>query len=940
MGKLEDRLEPFLAGARTQSGEQRMRCPLPDHDDSEASASVNWVKGLWHCMGCGEGGTLKKLLSRMGTPETNGADGDVIDLDSRRKGKRKQQDPIGQVEPLTEAKVEKYKRYLRSKPALLKYLTDGRGLTLETLDRFDIGFDEHRGRYVIPIRDGSGSLVNFRRYSRSDRPKFKNAFGHGNPPRLYPAESLEADTVVLAEGEWDALLTIQHGWHAVTGTHGSTTWEPEWNQQLAGKKIYICYDNDKVGRIGAKKASLSLRHHAAEVHVINLPVDEEKQDLTDWWQDYEGKGGRSLADLFGRSTPVPRRADSSVVGKPQPAQVGVIGSMDSSTNGKPLEINVTVIGRKDPTYSVPHVVELECTMDAGPKCKLCPMNVDHEGSYELTIKPNDVKTITRFIDVNEARTLDELRRAVGAAKCNRFKAHEVKAHSVEELFVTGSVEDRTSDKGADYTQRRIFNVGAHSTPTNMPAVVQGTTHPNPKDRHNEFISWDLQQSQTSIDEFRVTPEVVRRLSIFRASPGQSPISKCWEIATDLADNVTTITGRERLHIALDLVWHSVLHFPLDGKTITKGWLEFLVVGDTRTGKSETAIRLAEHYGLGHVVSCESATFAGLVGGAKQVGNQWILRWGELTVNDRRLVVLDEASGLSQEIISQLSDIRSRGVAQVTKIETQQTNARCRLVWISNPRKDRFLNEQKYDGIDIIEDLIGNPEDIARFDFAMSISMADVPIEDIHAKRERAQPKYTEELCRELILWAWSRKAEDVVWRPDAYEAIYAAAEYMGKRYHDHPPLIQATNVREKIARMAVAMAARVFSSDRTGKKLIVKKVHVRDAMRFMDKLYSYPNFGYRRVSERIQNNRAIARKSRHSMRKFMKSHPNLLEFLLDRRSSFRAPDLEEMAHMSREEAAFCLGELSDAKMIRKEKAQIVIEPELNNLLRQLEREKH
>lgn len=936
MGKLEDLLEPFLAGAKTQSGEQRMRCPLPDHDDSEASASVNWSKNVWHCMGCGEGGSLRKLIPRMGKASTNGHSDEVVDLSKYRETKRA--DPISQHEKLTEGKVERYVNYLRSKPALLKFLED-RGFTTDTLDQYEIGYDEQRKRYVIPVRDEEGLLVNFRRYSRTERPKLKNAFGHGSPARLYPSNNLQADTVVLAEGEFDALLTTQHGFPAITGTHGSTTWDPEWSKLLAGKIVYICYDNDKVGRIGAKKAARSLLHHAAEVHVVELPLEEEKQDLTDWWLAYEGRGGQSLAELLQRSVAMPRRASSGVTGAPQVAPVQVIGSMDSSTNGKPLSMSVTVVGRKDPTYSVPARVHLECTMDAGPKCKLCPMNMDHEGDVEIEIKSNDVKTIANFIDANEQRTHELLRKYVGAAKCTRLKMHELVAHSVEELFVTGSVEARTSDEGSDYTQRRLYNVGTHDTKTNMPAAVIGTTHPNPKDRHNEFLAWELRESQTSIDEFRVDARMVERLRAFQPARGQAPIDKCWEIAADLAANVTTITGRERLHIALDLVWHSVLHFPLDGKTITKGWLEFLVVGDTRTGKSETALRLAEHYGLGHVVGCEGATFAGLVGGAKQVGNQWILRWGEITVNDRRLVVLDEASGLSQEIISQLSDIRSRGVAQVTKIETQQTNARCRLVWISNPRKDRFLNEQKYDGIDIIEDLIGNPEDIARFDFAMSVSMQDVGIDRIHAQRERGQPRYTSELCRDLILWAWSRRAEDVHWNPDAYEAVYTAAEWLGRRYHDHPPLIQATNVREKVARIAVAMAARTFSTDKNGEKLIVKKTHVRDAMRFLDKIYSYDNFGYLRLSQRIKANREIARKSRVKMRRFLREHPRLLEFLLDRRSSFRAQDLEEMAQMTREEASYVLSSLSDAKMVRKEKAQVVIEPELNRLLRELEKER-
>lgn len=392
-------------------------------------------------------------------------------------------------------------------------------------------------------------------------------------------------------------------------------------------------------------------------------------------------------------------------------------------------------------------------------------------------------------------------------------------------------------------------------------------------------------------------------------------------------------------MAMDLVYHSLLHFPLDGKVITRGWLEFLVVGDTRTGKSETAHHLAEHYGLGHVIGCEGSTFAGLVGAVKQIGDAWTITWGEITINDRRLVVLDEVSGLSQDIIGQLSDIRSRGMAQLTKAESQQTRARCRMIWISNPRRSQY-NDTKYDGVDVIDDLIGTPEDVARFDFAMSVSMKDVSSTLINSPtKEKVPHVYTGELCKELVLWAWSRKSEDVLWDDDAYESVYKAAEYMGQRYVDTPPLIQRTNVREKIARLAVALAARTFSSDRTGTKLIVKLEHVRDAMRFLDELYSYENFGYRRISDRTISNQKIAKRNRSKVKAWLKEHPRLLEFLIDRRGSFRAQDLEEMANMDRDEVNYNLTRLTDAKMVTKNKSQIIVEPTLHELLREIEKER-
>ena len=52
----------------------------------------------------------------------------------------------------------------------------------------------------------------------------------------------------------------------------------------------------------------------------------------------------------------------------------------------------------------------------------------------------------------------------------------------------------------------------------------------------------------------------------------------------------------------------------------------------------------------------------------------------------------------------------------------------------------------------------------------------------------------------------------------------------------------------------------------------------------------------------------------------------------DRTASFRSQDLEEMAHLDRDEVRMTLRVLSEAKMIRKDKSQIILEPELQDLL--------
>lgn len=941
------RLEPYLASKEpNDKGEHRMHCPL--HDDQNASASINFGKGVYFCNGasCGGGSTIDALIysidqrdeGGIGVASYNPFVQDNVTHIAEARSKRQAESSKPKAE-LSEAKVKSWHDRLRADRHHLGYLLEKRGLTKEVISQYQIGFEQPAQRYTIPVRDAEGRLVNVRRYKPEAAlsEKLWNLTGYGSPPTLFPMSVLQdSKEIFVVEGEMDALAALSHGLPAVSGTGGALRWDVGWGKLFAGMDVILCYDNDNEGIKGAKKAALNIRKFANSVVILPALLPEPKSDLTDWF--LAGHNVEELAEVVATAR-AQAQAEAQAAPPPDPlaVPVQVIGSMDSTSNGKPLRMAVTITGKRNPTYSVPHVALMECTLDAGPKCKICPMALEYDGEHKLEVGRTDVGTLLRFIDANEDKKLDLLRRALGAPKCSRLSMDVQQAYSVEEIFVTSSVDrrDLNGHDSADYTQRRVYNVGDYATSTNTTANVIGTTLPSPKDGRNEFVSWELREATTSIDTFAVTPALIERLRIFQTTG--SPLARCMDIAKDLSQNVTKIIGRERLHVAMDLVWHSLLHFPLDGKVISRGWLEFIVVGDTRTGKSETAIRLAGHYGLGHVIGCEGATFAGLVGAVKQVADAWTVQWGEITINDRRLVVLDEASGLSQDIISQLSDIRSRGIAQLTKVESQETRARCRMVWISNPRKNKYVDEKKVDGIDILEDLIGNPEDIARFDFAMSVRTNDVASAAINNPDRAVVPhRYTADLCHELILWAWSRKPEHVDWKPNAYRAVYEFAEKLGQMYIDKPPLIQRTNVREKIARIAVALAVRTFNTDEEGERVIVELRHVQDAARFLNKLYSYENFGYSRLSRRIQRNAKIAKANRNKIKKWLLENRKLLEFLLDRRGSFRAQDLEEMAYMHRDEAAEVLGRLADAKMISKDKSQIIIEPELHRLLKDME----
>lgn len=937
---------PYLV--RDQSdGETKAFCPShekPKQGSKTASASFNFEKEVFNCFSQCGGMRIKDLYDAVkddegflgerpaSRPSLRSA-GNVRSINSAKSKGGKPTTPLP-----TEADVRKWHDRLMESSVLLRPLRDKRGLNDATLRKRMLGFDGDR--YMIPVYGADGELLNVRRYKpEAIRDKMMNWPGYGSVT-LYLADNLEADVVLLCEGEMDALIAEQYGFAAVTATAGAGTWQDQFNESFAGKKVFIAYDNDPAGESGARKVAHKLRDVAAGVYVMKLPV-AAKQDLTDFFVA-QGMGKRDLERLMDATPPFgDNRVSRATATGGDPVMVTVEQSLDAENYGKLLEVTATVGGRTSSTFLLPRQVDVLCEPGAwGGKCKKC-RNDDAGGSTTIEVRADD-PILLAMVDrpTEEAHAL--LRKENGIQRnCPFAEMHIDRKWSVEELVLLPNVDDPGSDTNMQ-ASRRTYNVGPHNTPVNQVMKFQGASVTDPRSGRSVFQSWECEPTKTSIDRFVVTDSVRRRLSVFQPKETQTPLNKLQAIAKDLSANVTHIHGRTDLHVAYDLVWHSLLDFPFMGKPVGKGWLELLVMGDTRTGKSEAALRLTEHYQSGTLKSCEGATLAGLVGGAQQIGNNWVVTWGTIPLQDRRLVILDEVSGIKDKgVMEQMSAVRSSGKAQITKVVSSETRARTRLIWISNPVDGRPLTTMSRGAIDAIEGLVPNPEDIARFDFAMAAASADVNSNSINTEAPPVvKHRYTRRRCSELVTWAWSRKAEQVLWEPGAETAVLSAAQDMGERYVEEPPLVQAANVRIKLARLAVAVAARLFSSP-DGEQLLVTKEHVRTAVKFLDLLYNAPTFGYAEHSREEISNRKQADSNRRKVRRWLVANESVAKALFQvmRDTQFRVRDLEEFGALGRDQSQDAIGELIKMRMVRRStRGYIRLEPELIDVLKKLRRD--
>jgi hypothetical protein len=929
----------WFVGEESEDGEQRAFCPLcEDPEQSKTpSASFNAEEDQWNCLKGNHGGTISELIQDL--KESKG-----FNIRSAQMvGRNKKKGQLSEATLPSAQQIDKWVANLLGNKVVLAKFMEKRGLSIETIEQFEIGWDGDR--FTIPVYDEDGILKNVRRYKMgaTSSHKMLNISGCGGARIYFPEVLQENDIIVLTEGELDCIVLNQAGIPAVTHTGGCGTFKTSWSSMFSGKEVYICYDNDSAGQANARnKVAKALSSHTSRIYNIQVPLIEPGSDVTDFLV-VEGHS----ADEFRK---IMRDAESLFVGAPtsnsqqdSPTHGEVVGlaqSVSQELQGRTIELVVSVTGKQSEPYTAPKTVTATCDISKGALCEMCPIAA-HNGSAEVLIAAHDER-IFGFIDTTSDRRKKLIKEICGARCSDRVEFDTQDLWYIEEILVQPSV-DEASDGSDDGVQirRPVFSVSTHNTRVNEKVKLVGRNVVDSRSGVLRFMSWINEPIGLDIDNFVLDDEMRSRLDIFRTDPGQPPLDRCLEISNNLATNVTHIYGRDILHVAYDLVWHSALSFNAGNVRVPKGWLEMLVAGDTRTGKSEVASKLQRHYGSGRMISCEGMSFAGVVGGVQQVDKKWHMTWGIVPMNDRRLVVLDEMSGLADKnIIDQMSSIRSSGIAQITKIVTEQTMARTRIIWITNPQDGSMIHDNQEVGMAAVRSVASNAEDQARFDFVMAVAKNEVPDKLINTMQTvGTHPKFSAMDCEALIKWVWSLDPDHIVITDTAMETAIDTAQDLGRRYVPDPPFIQAENIRFKILRIAVAIAARTFS-EKDG-MLVVTEDHVDDAVRFLDLIYASEAMGYQRKSRRMIHAAEIARSQRMNAISWLKQHEDTILAALRAvgGNTFRARDFVEFGGMPTEESHQSVKKMMGMKMaIRMSHGNMKMSSSLVEALRYIEDE--
>lgn len=282
-----------IRNATHSINEVQFSCPFPEHyrGDRNPSAGINKKNGLWHCFSCGRKGTVVTFVAELeGVSDAiatrwirEGFDSSfgretckntlkkAIEIPPKKTVNRPI--PKSTLELFTVDWNRAYEAYEnKSLPKKLAYIFN-RGFSPSTLQRANIGYDTKSHRLTIPLYNSRGDLVGFKGRVTNDveAPKYlgvgdRETTYYGFPTCktsefVYGIESLSPsdDYCIIVEGEFDALMLRQNGFHNAVALGGSNPSESQIKEiRNSANSAVLLFDNDKAGRKAERNLTESL----------------------------------------------------------------------------------------------------------------------------------------------------------------------------------------------------------------------------------------------------------------------------------------------------------------------------------------------------------------------------------------------------------------------------------------------------------------------------------------------------------------------------------------------------------------------------------------------------------------------------------------------------------------------------------------------------------
>lgn len=234
-------------------------------------------KGLWKDFASGEmGGDMLDLWAAT----RNLTLGEAIKQAKNYLGIREPQFETGARRTYAAPERPDHLRKLKAGGAAERFLA-GRGLSQGVIARYKVA-SAHEGKAVVfPYFDSSGALVHMS-YRALEEKKFWSS--KGTRPSLFGWQAIPATdrTVVLTEGQLDAMAMAMYGYPAMSipfgAGKGHYDWiTEEWDALERFDTIYLAFDSDDAGKQATAEVIDRLGRHRCRV--IELPFKDANECL-------------------------------------------------------------------------------------------------------------------------------------------------------------------------------------------------------------------------------------------------------------------------------------------------------------------------------------------------------------------------------------------------------------------------------------------------------------------------------------------------------------------------------------------------------------------------------------------------------------------------------------------------------------------------------------
>jgi hypothetical protein len=814
-------------------GENVVSCPF--HSEKTPSMQINTSKKIFHCFGCGEHGTENDFIARY--------------YNVNRSQTSTFKEVLFKSDDLSD--YENYNRSGREYLSNYTYLDLLHlGVSKEVLEDLKVGsevtsvFDDTLGMPIVKVNDESRRLVfpviikdrvvDMRSYTTDKAALPKTKSRSGVPAGLVLPYHLwiNDDTpTIICEGEKDMAIARTYGYNAIS-LGGCNNIPHVLLDSFKDRYVYIVYDNDAPGRAGATKLASALYSVTKFVHIADIGqyVKEDKEDITDFFVKYK-LTNLEFDDMLSKAVVFDSAAQEQFIKNSYPE----VSLNEASTThlGKTVRSNIQVMATFEDQYSVPGYATFE-KVNQGGKAEL---NNKHKGDMEYwSLQKSNFEDVLILTDNNlkKGQISDNLKTLVGWGNEEYVKVTTSNPRTIFKACVADCTESIVA-KDVKRTEFVCYTDEKLEAGKNYQIIYKVVPHPY-KGQQQVLIVKEVKESSDVITSFEVTPDVVNELREFQKYNFKELVEKQKAYVKFDVDT--------RLLEFIDLWYHTPSTFSFGFMKGIKGFLDGLIVTESRVGKSTTAQALSKVYGLGAIASLagSAATSAGLVGGSVKAGSSSQIRPGLIPRNHNKSIIFEELAKAKGTLMPELTDIRSSGLVRIVRSTGDLTlPASVRILFLTNPKTEDSEVMRPIiaypNGIDIIKPLIGSIEDIARFDFIYILPDTPGDINPLWTP----PTGFTEKQLRTRIQWVWSRKEDQVHIAPDIQQYIVDKSKELNNRYLCSVKIF-STETWKKVSRLAIAIAGYMVSTNLDFSTIIVQKKHVDIACILLESIYNNDTF--------------------------------------------------------------------------------------------------